>query len=180
MAKIHKLIKDGQTIYPATTTDAVVHPTSRKNLTEELSKLESKTESLSKITGVSSAVIKFSKQYELKELPFTIFRGSVINLLGDVSTITCRTNKEDSDYQTVKNGTIADRDIRFVKNNNVISDMVIFTSEDGGIYNNLKKLIADVSGFIALDAVIDNFFDIVPQLISSQTLETGRNAEDGT
>lgn len=40
MAKIHKLTKDGQTIYPATTTDAVVHPTSRKNLTEELSKLE--------------------------------------------------------------------------------------------------------------------------------------------
>ena len=149
MAKIHKLTQGGQTIYPATTTDAVVHPTTRKNLTEELSKLESKTESLSKITGVSSAVIKFSKQYELKELPFTIFRGSVINLLGDVSTITCRTNKEDSDYQTVKNGTIADRDIRFVKNNNVISDMVIFTSEDGGIYNNLKKLIADVSGFIA-------------------------------
>lgn len=26
MAKIHKLIKSGQTIYPATTTDAVVHP----------------------------------------------------------------------------------------------------------------------------------------------------------
>ena len=67
MVKIYKLIKGGQTIYPATTTDAVVHPTSRKNLTEELSKLESKTESLSKITGVSSAVIKFSKQYELKE-----------------------------------------------------------------------------------------------------------------
>ena len=27
MAKIHKLSKNGQTIYPATTTDAVVHPT---------------------------------------------------------------------------------------------------------------------------------------------------------
>lgn len=40
MAKIHKLTKGGQTIYPATTTDAVVHPTSRKKLTEELSKLE--------------------------------------------------------------------------------------------------------------------------------------------
>lgn len=36
MAKIHKLTKGGQTIYPATTTDAVVHPTTRKNLTEEL------------------------------------------------------------------------------------------------------------------------------------------------
>jgi len=37
MAKIHKLTKGGKTIYPATTTDAVVHPTTRKNLTEELS-----------------------------------------------------------------------------------------------------------------------------------------------
>lgn len=40
MAKIHKLTKGGQTIYPATTTDAVVHPTTRKNLTEELSGLK--------------------------------------------------------------------------------------------------------------------------------------------
>lgn len=39
MAKIHKLTKGGQTIYPATTTDAVVHPTTRKNLTEELTEL---------------------------------------------------------------------------------------------------------------------------------------------
>lgn len=39
MAKIHKLTKGGQTIYPATTTDAVVHPTTRKNLTEELVEL---------------------------------------------------------------------------------------------------------------------------------------------
>jgi len=39
MAKINKLTKGGQTIYPATTTDAVVHPTTRKNLTEELAEL---------------------------------------------------------------------------------------------------------------------------------------------
>lgn len=39
MAKIYKLTKGGQTIYPATTTDAVVHPTTRKNLTEELAEL---------------------------------------------------------------------------------------------------------------------------------------------
>lgn len=43
MAKIHKLTKGGQTIYPATTTDAVVHPTTRKNLTEELFDLKKKT-----------------------------------------------------------------------------------------------------------------------------------------
>ena len=39
MAKIYKLTKGGQTIYPATTTDAVVNPNSRKSLTEELSEL---------------------------------------------------------------------------------------------------------------------------------------------
>lgn len=40
MAKIHKLTKGGQTIYPATTTDAVVHPTTHKNLTKELTNIE--------------------------------------------------------------------------------------------------------------------------------------------
>lgn len=47
MAKIHKLTKGGQTIYPATTTDAVVHPTTRKNLTEELFDLKKENGSLS-------------------------------------------------------------------------------------------------------------------------------------
>lgn len=40
MVKMHKLTKGGQTIYPATITDAVVNPNSRKNLTTELSELE--------------------------------------------------------------------------------------------------------------------------------------------
>ena len=39
MAKMHKLTKGGQTIYPATITDAVVNPNSRKNLTTELAEL---------------------------------------------------------------------------------------------------------------------------------------------
>ena len=42
MAKIYKLTKGGQTIYPATTTDAVVNPNTRKDLTTELSELEEK------------------------------------------------------------------------------------------------------------------------------------------
>lgn len=37
---MHKLMKGGQTIYPATIYDAVVNPNSRKNLTTELSELE--------------------------------------------------------------------------------------------------------------------------------------------
>lgn len=39
MAKIYKLTKGSQTIYPATTTDAVVNPNSRKSLTSELSEI---------------------------------------------------------------------------------------------------------------------------------------------
>lgn len=39
MAKIYKLTKGSQTIYPATTTDAVVNPKTRKDLTTELSGL---------------------------------------------------------------------------------------------------------------------------------------------
>lgn len=42
MAKMHKLTKGGQTIYPATITDAVVNPKTRKSLTAELSELSGK------------------------------------------------------------------------------------------------------------------------------------------
>lgn len=58
MAKIHKLTKGGQTIYPATTTDAVVHPTTRKNLTESLSLLDNKNLLLSCVTSSSNLIIK--------------------------------------------------------------------------------------------------------------------------
>ena len=39
MAKMHKLTKGGQTIYPATITDAVVNPNTRKSLTTEISEI---------------------------------------------------------------------------------------------------------------------------------------------
>ena len=42
MARMHKLTKGGQTIYPATTTDAVVNPKTRKSLTTELSECENR------------------------------------------------------------------------------------------------------------------------------------------
>ena len=41
MVKMHKLTKGGQTIYPATITDAVVNPNTRKSLTTEISELSS-------------------------------------------------------------------------------------------------------------------------------------------
>jgi hypothetical protein len=41
MAKMHKLTKGGQTIFPATIYDAVVNPQTRKSLTAEIAELES-------------------------------------------------------------------------------------------------------------------------------------------
>ncbi len=43
MAKIYKLTKGSQTIYPATTTDAVVNPNTRKSLTAELAEIVNTT-----------------------------------------------------------------------------------------------------------------------------------------
>ena len=43
MVKIHKLTNSGQTIYPATTTDAVVNPNTRKSLTAELAEIVNTT-----------------------------------------------------------------------------------------------------------------------------------------
>lgn len=53
MAKIYKLTKGGQTIYPATTTNAVVNPKTRNSLTAELSELGYK---LIKLYAFSSSV----------------------------------------------------------------------------------------------------------------------------
>nr|DAK95647.1 MAG TPA: rhamnogalacturan/acetylesterase-like protein [Caudoviricetes sp.] len=43
MVKMHKLTNSGQTIYPATTTDAVVNPNTRKSLTAELAEIVNTT-----------------------------------------------------------------------------------------------------------------------------------------
>ena len=43
MVKMHKLTEGGQTIYPATTTDAVVNPNTRKSLTAELAEIVNTT-----------------------------------------------------------------------------------------------------------------------------------------
>ena len=73
MAKIHKLTKNGQTIYPATTTDAVVDATSNKSLKEELTELDAKNRNVYNTLLYSS--IKYYKG--------NIFDGKYINLNND-------------------------------------------------------------------------------------------------
>jgi hypothetical protein len=62
MAKIHKLTKGGQTIYPATTTDAVVNPNSRKSLTAEVSGLNENIEGLANLL---KNVVEIPETFEL-------------------------------------------------------------------------------------------------------------------
>lgn len=71
MAKIYKLTKGGQTIYPATTTDAVVNPNTRKNLTAELSEFkmdiinQKKGENIIDNFDQSTAYIVYGNQGEI-------------------------------------------------------------------------------------------------------------------
>lgn len=72
MVKMHKLTKGGQTIFPATITDAVVNPNSRKSLTAELSEFSNNVYSPIKeiyVTGVSqlsSPTFNFKKKTDGK------------------------------------------------------------------------------------------------------------------
>lgn len=63
-----------------------------------------------------SASFNLSGPYLLIQLPFTIKKGSAITLSGDVTGITCRTNKDDTEYQDIVGSGIADRDINWIKN----------------------------------------------------------------
>ena len=70
MAKIYKLTKGGQTIYPATTTDAVVHPTTRKNLTEELAELNERILDETKRAQAAEEVNALSKHWQMSWKPW--------------------------------------------------------------------------------------------------------------
>lgn len=83
MVKMHKLTKGGQTIYPATITDAVVNPKTRKSLTTEISELTQKSENAiskndSSYIGLQNDVklmsTNFSKIKEL-QLPASYFKN---------------------------------------------------------------------------------------------------------
>lgn len=91
MTKIHKITKGGKTIYPATTTDAVVNPKSRKNLTEEISEMEVSQTNL----ALKTTVYKSIKSFTIKD--FT--RGTLDNSSGSIIE---KPNPEDNVYSFLK------------------------------------------------------------------------------
>lgn len=86
---------------------------------EKLSELGSEI-----INGESQQVV-FSQTYQAKGLSFVIPKGSEVTLNGELISVRGRTNKDDEDYQTLNNGTIADRDIKYLKNTTEIGSVEI-------------------------------------------------------
>ena len=92
-----------------------------------VNKLEKEIETLNNGDTVSEE-INFTAQYQQKPLSNTIPKGYTIKLSGDVNQITCRTNSGDETYQTVVNGTVADRDINYVKSGTETGTVTISAS----------------------------------------------------
>ena len=97
--------------------------------------------------------VSFNAQYQQKGLPFTIPAGSTITLTGDVTQITCRTNSGDSDYQTVVSGTVADRDINFVKSGTETGHVTI-KAETIGLLTKIEKLFTEVISGVDLQTSV--------------------------
>ena len=117
---------------------------SQDTITRELSELGSKMElKTAEILGdniVRTEEIEFTSNYSQKKLGFIIPKGAVINLLSDdISTISGRTTSEDTEYQMLHNGTIADRNIQYIKNID-IKGKVQIGYEAEGIYSVSQKM----------------------------------------
>lgn len=132
-----------------------------------------------------SETVKFTEAYQQKKLSFTIPKGHIIHISGTVTQLTCRTNSDDSTYQRVINGTVADRDINYVKSGNFPGggEAIISSTTDELILPIIK-----VTGLIdengdTYEAVAQNWYaswiylqklymwDMPAQTIESNTLE---------
>ena len=130
--------------YNNTVPVVIVECTERFLRKVELSGIENKIDEIDKtISGDSglSETIEFTTTYQQIELSFTIPKGCVIHLSGDVNQITCRTNSADETYQTVTNGIVADRDINYVKNSTSLGVVTIgFDNKASGLLERVSAL----------------------------------------
>lgn len=99
--------------------DKVLSAEMGKSIDEKLTELESKT-----IGKTNDFTISYTAQYQQQKLERTIFKGSRI-LFPEELIFTGRTNSSDSNYQRIKNGFIADRDINFLKTATYVGEVNI-------------------------------------------------------
>ena len=87
-----------------------------------------------------STEVQFTEAWQMQKLPFTILKGSVVTLSGDITSITCRTNSDDDTYQALTSGTIADRDINYVRNQDAAGDCTINAVLDGLLQRCINEI----------------------------------------
>lgn len=126
-----------------------------KVLNDEIEALDDKI-----FLGSTQFTFKFTVTYESVKLPFVILKGSEIIISGDITTINCRTNETDSDYQVIKSGDIADRDIRYIKNTEELGSLIITAKN-----NSFERRIINLENRSVVDGgKIDSLTDAVSKI----------------
>ena len=85
----------------------------------------------------------FASTYQQKSLGFTIPKGNIIILEGDITSINGRTNSADETYQVITNGKVADRNINFIKNTTALGVVKIKSVLKGLV--SLQEEVANLS-----------------------------------
>lgn len=155
MAKIHKLTKGGQTIYPATTTDAVVHPTSRKSLSFELIKLNSEISSLqgeSTEAFIKNDMILLSDN--IKENSILSDTGQIMEFR-DIKICSTKVKKGDAIYINIMDK-LADVYGVFAI---YVNDSVVYLQKGGDAYNGYGKILKINIDCIIKYSIRNNEFD---------------------
>ena len=100
--------------------------------------------------GENSFSDTFYVTFEGKSLPFVIPKGATIYLRGDVTKILAYSNKSSSDFATINNGDIADRNITYIKNTNDLGDLTLSFSYKGVIpvVTYMSKNLEELNSFI--------------------------------
>ena len=113
--------------------------------TEEISSLKDRTNSVSNYTN-NIQTIEFVSEYQNVKLPVTIKKGETIYLSSDddIPEINCRTTGDTSGEpaQIVGNGTVAEKDINYVRNLSKLGKVYIYTDE------SLNGRITEISNYI--------------------------------
>lgn len=155
MAKIHKLTKGGQTIYPATTTDAVVHPTSRKSLSFELIKLNNE---ISLLQGESTeAFIKNDMillSDNIKENSILSDTGQIMEFR-DIKICSTKVKKGDAIYINIMDKLAEVYGVFAI----YVNDSVVYLQKGGDAYNGYGKILKINIDCIIKYSIRNNEFD---------------------
>lgn len=196
MAKKYKLMKNGEVIYPCSTTDAIVNPNTKKTVTEEIESINNSLENsslhiklyLSKL-GIGYEDMTSGQYYDVNgniqssssfmtcKIDMELFRGGIIHFkaLQNSTSALCSWVKSDGSIVNLRiydaeQDVIVPDDAKelLVTNNNVKEDSLI--TYNGIIDNKLQELDYKSNGFyFSNDDLIDGYYNSKGTLNNSKS-----------